>query len=79
MDYNTKKYMSTINTDYDYKITISEFSRWLEEHNEDEFFLKKIRSWLIEDDIDYLYAVAWDFTIPIIMVKWFALRLNFKR
>lgn len=71
-DYNTQMYLDTINTDSEYKITVKEFKAWLEKNNLTRQFSEDIRRWLIEDDIDFLYSIAWDYNIPIILVKYFA-------
>ncbi len=70
MDINEYYYRKTINTDDEYKITIKEFTKWLKKHpdcaNELWEKLEKIQKLSTED----LYSIAWDYNIPIIMVKY---------
>lgn len=70
MNINEYNYRKTINTDRDYKITIKEFIKWIKKYPgcESELWerLKKIQKLSTED----LYHIAWDYTIPIIMVKY---------
>jgi hypothetical protein len=70
MNTNEYNYRKTINIDYDYKITIKEFTKWLKKNPaaETELWetLKKIQKLSVED----LYFIAWDYNIPIIMVKY---------
>lgn len=70
MNTNEYNYRKTINLDYEYKITVKEFRKWLQKNPaaESEFWegLKKIQKLSTED----LYFFAWDYNIPIIMVKY---------
>ncbi len=70
MNINEYGYRKTINVDYEYKITIKEFTKWLKKNPaaETELWetLKKIQKLSVED----LYFIAWDYNIPIIMVKY---------
>lgn len=52
----------------DYIITIKEFSEWLEEGDRMEKFQRTLR--FLEEERE-LYNVAFDYSIPVAMVKWF--------
>lgn len=61
---NKERYMKEINSVVDYKITINEFIDWIAiEHGEEEF-IKAL------DDED-IYTTAVDYSIPIILIKYF--------
>lgn len=70
MNTNEYNYKKTINVNADYRITIKEFRKWLQKNPtiEAELLedLKKIQKLSLDD----LYYFAWDYTIPIIMVKY---------
>ena len=69
-DHNEMEYRKTINVDFEYKITVTEFRKWLRDtNNEKEFFEKLLKIQKME--IDDYYLFAWDYNIPIIMVKYF--------
>lgn len=66
---NEKEYRKAVNRDPNYRISTINFVLWLDEHErkQKEFF-RMLRQ--IETEKD-LYGIAVDFSIPIIMVKWF--------
>lgn len=66
---NEKEYRKAVNRDPNYRINTINFVLWLDEHErkQKEFF-RMLRQ--IETEKD-LYGIAVDFSIPIIMVKWF--------
>lgn len=70
MNINEYNYRKTINVDYDYKITIKQFTKWLKKNPaaQAELWetLEKIQKLSVED----LYFIALDYKIPIIMVKY---------
>ena len=70
MNTNEYNYRKTINVDYDYKITIKQFTKWLKKNPaaQAELWetLEKIQKLSVED----LYFIACDYKIPIIMVKY---------
>lgn len=64
-----KDYNEVIGTcDEGYKLTIEDFKEWLEEDTRMDIFKKDLKT--IEEEKD-LYMVAFDYSIPVIMVKWF--------
>lgn len=70
MTNNKKRYEREINTDSSYKITISEFQKWLKtEEKRKEAFKKGLDD--IIRKINNYYDVAVDFSIPVTMVKFF--------
>lgn len=52
----------------DYIITIKEFSEWLEEGDRMKKFQRTLK--FLEEERE-LYNVAFDYSIPVAMVKWF--------
>lgn len=68
---NKEIYFNEINTDKEYNITIAEFTKWLEDHNCTERFKTAVNRIDTEED---LYFVAVDYSIPVIMVKYFQKR-----
>lgn len=76
MDRNELNYRKTINLDNEYKITIKEFRIWLQDTHEENYFFKKVAFMKREQNSDKnntenYYNLAWDYNIPIIMVKYF--------
>jgi len=70
MTNNKKRYEREINTDSNYKITISEFQKWLKtEEKRKEVFKAELDN--VIRKINNYYDVAVDFSIPITMVKFF--------
>ena len=61
---NKERYEREINTNDDYKVTIKEFESWLKEVTKEESFKKEIT----KEDI---YDTACDYSIPIVMIKYF--------
>lgn len=68
---NKEIYNNEINTNEEYNITVAEFAEWLEENNLTEHFTKEVNNITTEDDI---YYIAVDYSIPVIMVKYFQKR-----
>lgn len=66
MTRNQRQYMEEINYDIEYKITVKDFTQWLTENKKEEVFRKMLEN----KDLD-LYDIALDFSIPVIMVKYF--------
>lgn len=65
-----KKYMDAINTSEEFKTTIEEFKEWLNENRDEKgIFRSELREVEFND-----YYVAWDFRIPVVMVKYFRRR-----
>lgn len=74
MNYNQVLYTKTINTDKIYKQTISEFTAWLANNYETDNFGREIERYLRDSKpIEQLYAICYDYGIPIVMVKWFTM------
>lgn len=70
MNTNEYNYRKTINVDYDYKITIKEFTKWLKKNPAAEAELWEALKKIQKLSVDDLYFIAWDYNIPIIMVKY---------
>lgn len=68
---NKEIYNNEINTNEEYNITVAEFAEWLEENNLTKHFTKEVNNITTEDDI---YYIAVDYSIPVIMVKYFQKR-----
>ena len=68
---NKEIYNNEINTNEEYNITVAEFTEWLEENNLTEHFTTEVNNITTEDDI---YYIAVDYSIPVIMVKYFQKR-----
>lgn len=68
---NKERYQNDIkNHSKDYKVTISEFLTWLhEDRNREKTFANDLAD-VFNGNID-IYYIAVDYSIPIIMVKWF--------
>lgn len=72
-DYNTLQYMEHVNKDADFRTTVKDFCLWLDEHDEAEAlykqlcYLNRVEG---QEAEEYLYMIAWDYSIPIIMVKY---------
>lgn len=66
---NEKQYRNEINHNTDYRITTTEFILWLNEHEkEKQLFFRSLKQIETTEDV---FFVAVDFSIPVIMVKWF--------
>ena len=63
------EYKANINTNKDYKISRKEFTEWLEEVGEKEFFENITKA--NELDLEEWYDIAVCYSIPFIMIKWF--------
>ncbi len=66
MTQNQKRYMEEINYSIDYRISVKDFKQWLRWNKHEETFRKMLEN----KDLD-LYDIALDFSIPVIMVKFF--------
>lgn len=66
MTRNQRQYMEEINYDIEYKITVKDFTQWLAENKKEEVFRK-----MLENKDLNVYDIALDFSIPVIMVKYF--------
>ena len=60
-----KEYLHEMETDKEaYKISIADFTDWLEDNHLEDKFLKAIKT-------ESIWFVASDYSIPVIMVKYF--------
>lgn len=75
MSYNEMNYRKCINVDYEFKISINVFRAWLKEHKLERTFFSDLKKFH-KFEIDDLYYFAWDYNIPIIMVKYFITKLQ---
>lgn len=66
MKTNREKYMTEINVYEGYKTTCEKFEKWLAENGYTETFKKELRQ---VEDIEGMYYIAYDYCIPLIMVK----------
>lgn len=70
MEYE-KQYRMEIHTE-DYRISLREFLEWMKIHTKEQaVFFAGIKEYLEEPSNNQLYYIAVDFSIPVIMVKWF--------
>lgn len=67
---NELYYRKTINTEPEFKITTKEFLKWLSDNHYTKTFFKEVKK-IYNFDTNSLYSIAWDYSIPIIMVKYF--------
>lgn len=68
---NKERYEREINTVDEYRITIAEFTGWLNDNKMTQRFTETIKAIKTEEDG---YTVAVDYSIPMIMVKYFQRR-----
>jgi len=61
-----ERYMQEINVDPEYRISIKEFTKWLEDNDLYSTFMK-----MLNDPNEDVYDIAQDFSIPVSMVKYF--------
>ena len=59
------------NQNPDYKTTVENFKKWLTDHNGWKDFIKSLNC----PDIDN-YDIAFDYSIPVIMVKYFRIQFD---
>lgn len=70
MEYE-EQYRIEISTE-DYRISLKEFLGWMMEVNtKSTIFFSELKEYLKESSDAQLYFIAVDFSIPVVMVKWF--------
>lgn len=66
-EFNRADYLENLNNrNEDYKVSISDFKKWLIENDKMDYFIKEISYAELE-----VFGIAIDFSIPVSMVKYF--------
>ena len=77
--YNETMYRKSINNSPDFHTSIEEFLSWLTRYEEMDTFLWQIwhyKNAETEEATDWAYQIAWDYSIPVSMVKYFRNAMN---
>jgi len=66
---NELNYRNHVSHHHDFRISLEFFENWLKEHELEKEFFEKINK--LDEEPENIYDIAWDFSIPIIFIKFF--------